>query len=366
MKSKRILIVSSEFPPQPGGIGNHAYNLALYFSKHDYVVTVIADQRDVDPTEEVLFDENLPFVVKRIPIRSVRFLMYFQRILITMQAFRQTDHVIATGKFSLWNVAFCSLLFKRNTMAVIHGTEVNFKSAALKKSIDLSLKCFDSIVAVSSYTKQLVAHLHGEVQVIPNGIDLNHWQAHNLVKCDLKGSPVITTVGRVSSRKGQLEVIKLLPELKKHYPNIDYHCFGIPTEADAFMEQAKELGVENEVHFHGAVDDKTLKEGLLATDVFVMLSSESETGDVEGFGIAILEANVMGVPAIGAKGCGIADAILDGKTGFLVNTHSVLEFQQALEHLLTNKDSYSQSAKSWAVSHSWDLIIKKYIEMLEA
>src|SRR5690606_17564112 len=185
MKNKRILIVSSEFPPQPGGIGNHAYYLALYLSKNAFEVTVIADQRDVDATEEMRFDGSLPFVVKRIPIRSVRFLMYLQRIFITMQAFRQTDHVIATGKFSLWNVAFCSLFFKRNTMAVIHGTEVNFKSAVLRKSIDLSLKRFDHIVAVSSYTKQLVKHLKKDVQVIPNGIDLSHWQADKLVKSDL-------------------------------------------------------------------------------------------------------------------------------------------------------------------------------------
>src|SRR5690606_11393034 len=140
------------------------------------------------------------------------------------------------------------------------------------------------------------------------------------------GHPVLTTVGRVSTRKGQLQVINLLPELKKRYPEIHYHCIGIPTEAADFFEQAKVLGVDQQVTFHGAVDDQTLKEMLLATEVFVMLSTESPTGDVEGFGIAILEANALGIPAIGSKGCGIEDAIQEGISGFLVATQDAVAF----------------------------------------
>ena len=179
MNKKQVLIVTSEFPPQPGGIGNHAYYLALYLAKNDYAVSVIADQRAIDNAEERAFDASLPFVVKRIPLKRVRLFMYFNRMVHTFQGLKQTDHVIATGKFSLWNVALCSFFYKRPKMAVIHGTEVNFKSSGLKKAIDLSLKRFETIIAVSQYTKTLVDHLELDVHVIPNGIDLNQWQATN-------------------------------------------------------------------------------------------------------------------------------------------------------------------------------------------
>ncbi|MBO3099898.1 glycosyltransferase family 4 protein [Gelidibacter pelagius] len=358
---KNILIVTSEFPPQPGGIGNHAYYLAWYLSKNDYSVSVIADQRDVDNSVEQTFDAALPFVVNRISLKRFRIFMYFDRIFKTFQAFKQTDDVIATGKFSLWNVAFCSLFFKRHKMAVIHGTEVNFRSTILKKAIDLSLKRFDVIVAVSLYTKQLVAHLNRKVAVIPNGIDLSQWQADNISKGRLKGFPVLTTVGRVSSRKGQLQVIKLLPELKNIYPKIHYHCIGIPTEAEAFLSQAKALGVEDQVSFHGAVDDITLKTSLLATDVFVMLSTESNTGDVEGFGIAILEANALGIPSIGSKGYGIEDAIADEISGFLVDSQDVVAFSSILNSLLNDPQKFKSQAKAWAEEHDWNQIIKQYL-----
>lgn len=363
---KNILIVTSEFPPQPGGIGNHAYYLSLYLAKNGYSVSVIADQRGLDSSEEIAFDLKLPFEVKRVALKRMRLVMYLNRIVKTFKEFKQVDYVIATGKFSLWNVAFCSLFIRRQKMAVIHGTEVNFKSAVLKRSIDLSLKRFDTIVAVSNYTKNLVANLKREVIVIPNGIDLNKWQPKTIEKNTLTGSPVLTTVGRVSTRKGQLRVIKLLPSLLKTFPEIHYHCVGIPSQADDFLEQAKQLNVEAHVTFHGAVSDANLKAKLLATDLFVMLSTESESGDVEGFGIAILEANALGIPAIGSKNCGIEDAILNGKSGFLVSGEHFSEFEDALKRIYDTPDFYKKEAAVWAKVHGWDAIIKHYIKVIEA
>lgn len=361
LKNKKILIVSSEFPPQPGGIGNHAYYLALHLVKNGYGVTVIADQRDATNEAEMAFDTHLPFTVQRIPIKAPRVLMYIHRIIKTFQAIKQADYVIATGKFSLWNVAFCSLFYKRETLAVIHGTEVNFKTPWLRQSIAMSLKRFDTLVAVSNYTKSLMGHIQKEVVVIPNGIDLSQWQTEGILKANLQGYPVLTTVGRVSTRKGQLQVIKLLPALKQRFPDLHYHCVGIPTEADACMAQAKALGVADQVTFHGAVPESSLKSLLLATDVFVMLSTESETGDVEGFGIAILEANALGIPAIGAKGCGIADAIKDGVSGYLVEGQDVTEVSKRLSILLDAPQTYKEQAKAWAQQHDWNEIIKQYM-----
>ncbi|MCX7549074.1 glycosyltransferase family 4 protein [Xanthomarina sp. F1114] len=361
---KNILIITSEFPPQPGGIGNHAYYLAMYLAKNGYAVSVIADQRDLENEAEIAFDSALPFAINRVALKSPRGFMYVHRVFKTLKGFRQADHIIATGKFSLWNVAFCSLFYKRHTMAVTHGTEVNFKSAGLKRAINMSLKRFDTVIAVSKYTKHLVANLNLDVKVIPNGIDVSEWQPDKLSKINLEGDPVLTTVGRVSTRKGQLQMIQLLPELIKNHPKIQYHCIGIPTEAPAFLEQAKQLGVEKHVIFHGAVSEADLKSMLLATDVFVMLSTESTSGDVEGFGIAILEANAMGVPALGSKGCGIEDAINHGISGFLVDAKDVVDFEAKLSMLLEAPKTYKEQAKAWAQQHDWNQIIKQYIKYL--
>jgi len=237
-----IVIVTSEFPPQPGGIGNHAYNLALHLYKAGCSVEIIADQRSDNGEVEIVFDKSLPFSVNRIKRYNWRFIMYLKRILFTFNSFKKASTVIATGKFSLWNVALCSMFFKNQTIAVVHGSEVNFKPFVLKKTINMALKQMDEIIAVSNYTKSLI-HINREVVVIPNGIDLLKWNREISSVMNLKGKPVLTTVGRVSSRKGQLNVIRLLPDLLSQFPETHYHCVGIPTEVEYFSNVAKKLGV---------------------------------------------------------------------------------------------------------------------------
>lgn len=364
MTEKKILIVTSEFPPQPGGIGNHAYHLALYLSKSNFTVSVIADQRAEDNSEENHFDSKLPFRVIRINLRQWRFPMYINRVVRTFKHIRQSDFVIATGKFSLWNVGFCRQFLKFSSMAVIHGSEVNFKAFGLRLATDLALKQFNNIVAVSKFTKDLVSSLNLKIEVIPNGIVMEKWELPSFTNLDLKGDPVLTTVGRVSARKGQLQVIKILPELIKVHPNLHYHCIGIPTEAAKFRKESKRLNVDSYITFHGAVSETHLKQILCKSDIFVMLSTESKSGDVEGFGIAILEANAMGIPAIGSKGCGIEDAIENGISGLLVDSDNSENFKKAIDKILINKKTFNKNAIEWANSHDWHKIVKQYINLI--
>lgn len=365
MNEKSILIVTSEFPPQPGGIGNHAYNLALQLVKNGFEVVVIADQRSSDGGEEALFDRDLPFLVNRIPISSPRFLMYVKRLVVLFKMIKKSHHVMATGKFSLWSVGFASLFHGRNYLAIVHGTEVNFKGIMLRKSIDLALRRFTHVIAVSHFTKKLIAHLQLEVTVIPNGHDPEKWRLISNEIVHLAGNPKLMTVGNVSARKGQQNVIRMLPNLIQRFPELHYHCIGLPTEMTQFKKLADDLQVASHVSFHGRIDDTLLRAMLLETDIFVMLSSETSTGDVEGFGIAILEANALGVPAIGAQGCGIEDAIQVGVSGLLVDPMNGTEFVEAVEAILNDRATYGIGAKEWARKHEWGDIVKQYIRVLD-
>ena len=52
--------------------------------------------------------------------------------------------------------------------------------------------------------------------------------------------------------------------------------------------------------------------------------------DVEGFGIVYLEAGACGRAVIGGRSGGIEDAVLDGKTGLLVDPGEVGALEQAV------------------------------------
>ena len=140
---------------------------------------------------------------------------------------------------------------------------------------------------------------------------------------------------------------------------------GLPTELKKLEALVQRYGVSAQVKFCGRLSNQELKNKLARSDVFVMLSNQTKTGDVEGFGIAILEANALGIPAIGATGAGIEDAILQGKSGFLIEKSDVNGFEKALETMLRNKEEFKQNALQWAHEHDWKLVVKQYQKIIE-
>ena len=92
---------------------------------------------------------------------------------------------------------------------------------------------------------------------------------------------------------------------------------GIPSQQKKLEQLGEELGVQTWLYFMERSSEEHLVKALKGSDLFLMLSEAQSDGDVEGFGIAVLEANACGVPAIGSKGCGIEDAIEDHYSGRL-------------------------------------------------
>jgi len=180
----------------------------------------------------------------------------------------------------------------------------------------------------------------------------------------LKGRPCLLTVGSVTNRKGQINLINALPELIKEYPLIHYHCVGLSLEGDWLKAKAVELNVINYVTIHGFIPNHELSNIFKQADVLIMLSQSNLKLCAEGFGIAILEANVFGVPALGSKNTGIEDAIIHKTTGILINPYSIDEIVQGIKDIIANRKKLSENAINWAHEHSWDNISVKYIEAI--
>ena len=95
-----------------------------------------------------------------------------------------------------------------------------------------------------------------------------------------------------------------------------------------------------------------------------MLSENTIQGEVEGFGIAILEANSLGIPVIGSLGCGIESAIKNNYSGLLIDAMSFKEFADAITDVMTNYSTYSVNSKKWANMHTWKIVGEKYVELI--
>ena len=72
-------------------------------------------------------------------------------------------------------------------------------------------------------------------------------------------------------------------------------------------------------------------------DIFILGSSDLNPTQVEGFGIVLVEANLMKKPVIGSRGTGMEEIIIPGYNGLLVDMKNASEVATAIESLLIDK-----------------------------
>lgn len=363
--NKEVLIVASEFPPGPGGIGSHAYSMAKAFHAYGIKVTVIANADYVTLEQAESFDREQPFTILRYPNGGKS--KYIKRFQIVSK--HAKGNVIFSGWFSLI-IGLWIKFIKRNvhSISILHGTEVNVANPIMRKLTHWAINSSDVIVAVSDFTKHLLPEWilnKREVHIVPNGIDLSAFKEVN-EEIYLKGYPKLLTIGNVTPRKGQHRVIKALPEILKRYPDAHYHIVGLPSYKEQFQRLADDLGVSDAVTFHGrAAKFEDIFKYYKSADIFTILSENQPNGDCEGFGIVVLEAGYYNLPTIGAKGCGIADAVNDDVNGYLVDGDNGIEITDAISKTLANRSRLSSGARKWTEEHDWRTIVIELIKLLK-
>lgn len=359
----KVLLVTSEFPPQPGGIGAHALAVATYLSKRGFDVVVSCDQRSENGEEELIFDKKQPFVVHRTKRKKPLLRTFSNRVRIAKKHAKNADVVLVSGKFSLWIGGYLKRQKQTKVIAILHGSELLLKNTSLRKFTKRSLLRMDACISVSNYTASLLKNETGlDSAVIFNGFMQSQTMPSKITQKD--NDIKLITVGNVTQRKGQHNVIEALPLLNTKFKNIEYQMVGIPSDKERVLLKAKALSVADQISFLGRVSEEEKIKLLKEATVFVMLSEQTESGDVEGFGIAILEANAIGIPAIGAKFCGIEDAINDGFSGKLVDPHNPQEIVEAVAEILNNYEAYSDNAIQWASRFTWEKLIDDYIAII--
>jgi phosphatidyl-myo-inositol dimannoside synthase len=358
----RVLMMCSEFPPGPGGIGNQAYHLANFFIAHGFQVTIhTASRKEFD---EGSFDsESLMKIVRYSSGKNLPYKI-FTSIAFFFSRRTEVDCVILSGLNQLLLALPIRLFSKSKVIAVIHGHEVRMVKKPLKHLLLLALKSASHIVAVSNFSKDILMStgLRRSITVIPNGVQRAN-RKNGPEKKDFL-SLALVTVGSITRRKGQHNVVKALPALAKFYPSLTYHIIGMPNERSNIESLANELNVLQHVKIHGVVSDEEKEQLVTSADIFVMLSENTANGDVEGFGIAILEANAFGVPAIGARNTGIEQAIDEGVSGLLINGSDPNQLVAAVYKIRSNYAAYCQGALEWSQKHDWQKIGDRYLELI--
>ena len=161
------------------------------------------------------------------------------------------------------------------------------------------------------------------------------------------------------------KVVMALRNLKQIYPDIVYTCVGYGDEEDNIKKLVKELDLEAQVMFFKDISND-LKNALIAkSNVFVM-PSIIYNKSVEGFGIVYAEAGQYGIPSIGGKDGGAADAIDHEKTGLICDGNSLEEVYSTINKMLENKKylEFGKNAQKYVTKFYWPKIIEEFKKIL--
>lgn len=194
-----------------------------------------------------------------------------------------------------------------------------------RKFVNRLLRRVAHVISISEITRDKFAAWSGipreRIHVLPNAIDLGRYDLKlrnpTLVRrYNLEGKRVLLTLGRLSASeryKGFDEVMELLPELVKSYPDLVYLIVGDGDDFERLQHKAQTLGVAGRVIFTGYIAESEKADHYRLADAYVM------PGRGEGFGFVFLEAMACGVPVVASRLDGSREAVRFGELGMVVD-----------------------------------------------
>ncbi|UCC40941.1 MAG: glycosyltransferase family 4 protein, partial [Candidatus Aminicenantes bacterium] len=347
-KPKKILLIAVDFPPVSGGISISIYNFWRYFPSDRIVVLAPFHKGGRS------FDIKQNFTIYRTKKQRGNSLTGKMRTVFDL--FLETKRVIKKEQIkgihclhlnSTALIGYFLKIFRGIDYSVyIFGAEFA-KHKGLKWLQKILLNKAKRLIVISEFAKDVViregVRNRRFIKASP-GVDLKKFQpgldCQEIVnRYQLQGKKVIFTVSRLAPNKGFDTALKALPVVLRRMPGVVYVIGGEGPCGMELKALAKSLNLQDRVIFVGFIPDDDLPRYYELCDVFLLLTREiKEKGNVEGFGMVFIEANACGKAVVGGKAGGTPEAIVDGKTEFLVDPLNLSEISEKLIQLLANED----------------------------
>jgi len=143
--------------------------------------------------------------------------------------------------------------------------------------------------------------------------------------------PYLLFVGRFVEKKGAVHVIEAMRLLRHEGRNLRLVLIGDGPLRRDLEEKARELGTAT---FKGWLGNAEVRRAMAGALAAVVPSVTAGSGDSEGLPTVAVEAMAEGVPVIGSREPGIAEAVEDGRTGLLVPASDPRALAHAIKRLL--------------------------------
>ena len=227
------------------------------------------------------------------------------------------------------------------------------KKAVIRKLANKLYEACETIITPSQMIKkELLDHgVRQPIEVISNGMDFSLFK-NGVVKELPKDRPVkLLHVGRISFEKNVEVVLRVIPLLKQKYPGITLDVYGDGPALSAMKIEAKQLGIEADVVFHGFVSRQSLPEVYPNYDLFLTAST------METQGLVVLEAMASGLPCVGVDAFALPELIQEGRNGFVVEPGRHEHMAERVSRILDDGELYQKfSTESLEIARTHNII----------
>ena len=367
-KAKPVLVVASKFPPHAGGTAVVWREWCRHWPPHR--LRVIAP----DTPDCATYDAGQAYSIKRIRYPDIpKLRMPLLWLLMSLQCYweclRRRPEVVHFQH--VFENAFIGPLILK-TLGIPYWVHVYAEELALARRhrwlnwlVLHVLRHAQGVTAISSYTRELLRTMgfHGLCLLVHPAVDGQLYRPDS-VDGQAGSGLTLLTVGRLMKRKGHDRVIKLLPQLRVEFPELNYLVVGVGPEEQSLRSLVRQLELDECVRFLGKVPDEQLVAILCGCDVFVHPNIVTSSDDVEGFGIVFLEAAACGRVTVGGNNGGTVDAVADGHSGFLVGDGEE-ELLAVLRRLLADPELRRQMGEAglrFSADFSWEWAAKRVWE----
>jgi len=370
MSTKRILMLTHEFPPFPGGVGRYCWSLAAAAVRTGHRVTVLAPAhashrsdhyRDPPGVEVVHFQGDL-FHFRDLPAVE-----------------RHVADALERGRWDVvhaadWPMiaAVRRLTFEADVrIASLHGSDVLLFRHSLRARIagvPRALKRFDSLVCNSGFTASLLRKGFpnlGNIHVAPLGVDARWFNAPSAetiaayrrrIDCT-EADRIVLTVARLDERKGHLATLDALARLPgSERGGLVYVCVGRSMDTayeKRIVERAAACGIRTILT--GTLPDEELVAAYRTANVLA-LCGQDVPQKVEGFGLVLLEAAAQGLPAVVTNLHALPEVVVNGTTGWVCDGSDAARLSVALSMALAG--SVGTQMRDACIDHArqftWD------------
>jgi len=360
-----ILYVTRKFPPQVGGMETFSYHLSRELARR-VPVRLVAWPRSQ----------------KTLPRFGITIVGEFARL---ARAKAPISLVYFGDALSAFAAPLAAHFFPEvPRVATAHGLDVTYPPVFYQWSIRQVLGKLDRVICDSAAGAAECRERGVPIAscpIIPLGVDVRsalprtpqvqldarRALADVIGLCPLDG-PLLLTVGRLVRRKGVAWFIdEVLPDVLKRHPTATYLIAGDGPERERILVLARERGVGERCRLLGRVSPSTRDLLYQAADLFVM-PNVPVPGDVEGFGLVALEANVAGLWVVAAAVDGVVEAVT-GESGLLLPPRQADQWREQISSLLADRAhclARGTVAQEQAIArHGWATVAERYLRVFE-